>query len=302
MAFGGNVFGWTADEKQSFALLDHFAEAGYNLVDTADVYVNWVPNNPDGISETIIGKWMQEKKNRNQMIIATKVGAPMIRGGEKNLSRDYILSAAEDSLKRLRTDYIDLYQVHYDHLSTTPEESLRAFEQLVTQGKVRWIGASNLSKERLAESFKTSDALALPKYISLQPEYNLYDRGKFENEYAAIVEQENLAVIPYYSLASGFLTGKYRSEADIAKSQRGQKAMEYLNPRGLRILAALDTVAAKYQISPAGIALAWLLTRNHVAAPIASATSTEQLDELLAGTALTLDEESIAILDEASAP
>lgn len=299
LAFGGNVFGWSANESTSFALLDEFTATGFNLIDTADVYSRWVPGNSGGESETIIGKWMRDRGNRDKVIIATKGGADM--GSGKNVTKAYLVKAAEASLKRLQTDYIDLYQTHYDEESTPVQETLEAYDTLIKAGKVRAIGASNMSAARLQESLAFSEKHGLPRYNTFQPEYNLYDREAYETQYAAICEQQELGVINYYSLASGFLTGKYRQPADIGKSSaRGQKALSYLNERGLRILAALDQVAAQYQATPAGVALAWLLTRPAVAAPIASATSKEQLHELMKGVQLQLDTAAVTLLNKAS--
>lgn len=300
LAFGGNVFGWSANESTSFSLLDEFTANGFNLIDTADVYSRWVPGNSGGESETIIGKWMRDRGNRDKVVVATKAGGDMGEG--KNVTRAYILKAAEASLKRLQTDYIDLYQTHFDNEATPVEEALAAYDTLIKAGKVRAIGTSNMSAARLLESLEASRQNGWPRYETFQPEYNLYDRKKYEQQYAKICEEQHLSVINYYSLASGFLTGKYRTAADTGKSTaRGQKALSYLNERGLHILAALDQVAAQYHSTPAGVALAWLLTRPAVAAPIASATSKEQLHELMNGVQLQLDSAAVALLDKASA-
>jgi len=300
LAFGGNVFGWSANESTSFSLLDEFTANGFNLIDTADVYSRWVPGNSGGESETIIGKWMRDRGNRDKVVVATKAGGDMGEG--KNVTKAYILKAAEASLKRLQTDYIDLYQTHFDNEATPVEEALAAYDTLIKAGKVRAIGTSNMSAARLLESLEASKQNGWPRYETFQPEYNLYDRKKYEQQYAKICEEQHLSVINYYSLASGFLTGKYRTAADTGKSAaRGQKALSYLNERGLRILAALDQVAAQYHSTPAGVALAWLLTRPAVAAPIASATSKEQLHELMNGVQLQLDSAAVALLDQASA-
>ncbi|MGF6848492.1 aryl-alcohol dehydrogenase-like predicted oxidoreductase [Chitinophaga sp. W3I9] len=300
LAFGGNVFGWSANESTSFSLLDEFTANGFNLIDTADVYSRWVPGNSGGESETIIGKWMRDRGNRDKVVVATKAGGDMGEG--KNVTRAYILKAAEASLKRLQTDYIDLYQTHFDNEATPVEEALAAYDTLIKAGKVRAIGTSNMSAARLLESLEASKQNGWPRYETFQPEYNLYDRKKYEQQYAKICEEQHLSVINYYSLASGFLTGKYRTAADTGKSTaRGQKALSYLNERGLHILAALDQVAAQYHSTPAGVALAWLLTRPAVAAPIASATSKEQLHELMNGVQLQLDSAAVALLDKASA-
>jgi len=299
LAFGGNVFGWTIDEKKSFEILNGFTEAGFNFIDTADSYSRWAPGNKGGESENIIGNWMREKKNRDQVVIATKVGS-LVDSDKKCLTKDYILKAVDDSLRRLKTDYIDLYQSHYDDLETPVQETLEAYDQLVKSGKVRWIGASNMSPERLKESLETSERLNLPKYQTLQPEYNLYSRQNYETKYEQLAVDKQLGVIPYYSLASGFLTGKYRSESDLKKSQRGGGIMKYLNERGFQILKALDIIAEQYSASQAGIALAWMIARASVTAPIASVTSMDQLQDLTRAAALELNIEDIAILDEAS--
>lgn len=300
IAFGGNVFGWTTDQSRSFEILDAFTDAGFNLIDTADVYSIWVPGNKGGESETIIGNWMQQRKNREKVVIATKVGAGM-GPGKKGLSKKYILQAAEDSLKRLKTDYIDLYQSHYDDLETPITETLEAYDELIRSGKVRWIGASNMSPERLKQSLEIADLQGLPRYETLQPEYNLYQREGYENNYEQIVLDNKLGVISYYSLASGFLTGKYRSEEDLDKSQRGAAVKSYLNDRGSRILKALDDVSEQYSAEEASVALAWLIARPSITAPIASVTSLGQLKDLVRAAELKLNTEDIAILDDASA-
>ncbi|ETZ20356.1 aldo/keto reductase [Pedobacter sp. V48] len=300
IAFGGNVFGWTADEKKSFEILDGFTDAGFNFIDTADVYSAWVPGNTGGESETIVGNWMSQRNNRDKIVLATKVGAPM-GPDKKGLSKKYIFQAVEDSLKRLKTDYIDLYQSHYDDLDTPIQETLEAYHQLIKEGKVRWIGASNLSPERLTESLEISKKFNLPKYQTLQPEYNLYQREGYEKNFEQIVQDNNLGTINYYALASGFLTGKYRSEADLNKSQRGGAVKNYLNERGFKILKALDDVSEQYSADQASIALAWLIARPSITAPIASVTSLDQLEDLKKAATLKLNVEDIAILDEASA-
>lgn len=299
LAFGGNVFGWTVDEAASFRLLDGFIDAGFNLVDTADVYSRWVAGNVGGESETIIGKWLKKTGKRSRILIATKVGME-VGPDRKGLSRPYIMQAVERSLKRLRTDVIDLYQSHKDDESTPLEETLDAFGTLMKQGKVRAIGASNYSAERLSEALRIAKRDGLPSYGCLQPLYNLYERSGFEAALEPLCLAEGIGVIPYYSLASGFLTGKYRTEADLAQSARGQKVKEYLNDRGLRILKALDEVSASLQSTPARVALAWLIARPSVSAPIASATSVEQLHDLIEATRLKLDDSAIATLDAAS--
>lgn len=300
LVFGGNVFGWTVDEATSFRLLDGFVEAGYNLIDTADLYSMWAPGNKGGESETIIGRWMKERGNRDQVLIATKLGFEM--GPDmKGLSRQYMFRAVEDSLRRLQTDYIDLYQAHKDDTETPLAETLSAFAELMEQGKIRAVGASNYSADRLAEALQISKAQRLPRYESLQPLYNLSDREPFEKELQPLCVKENIGVIPYYALASGFLTGKYRSEADSSKSKRGEGTLKYLTERGQRILKALDQIASEKNARPAQVAIAWLLTRLSITAPIASATSLEQLDDLIKGTTLQLDPDSIERLNQASA-
>ena len=301
LAFGGNVFGWTADESTSFALLDAFVDAGFNLIDTADSYSRWVTGHQGGESETIIGRWIARRGRHDDVVIATKVGSEMGQG-HKVLRRDYILQAVEASLRRLQVDCIDLYQSHWDDVNTPLEETLGAYDLLVRQGKVKAIGASNLSATRLAEALEVSKTKHLPRYATLQPEYNLYAREGFEAELAPLCVRRNIGVITYFSLAAGFLTGKYRSEKDFAKSQRGRGMQKYLNPRGLRILGALDEVAQRYTVKPAHVALAWVTNRPGVTAPIASATSLAQLRELIAATQLKLDADSVRMLDRASAP
>ncbi|MDR3679201.1 MAG: aldo/keto reductase [Flavipsychrobacter sp.] len=298
-AFGGNVFGWTVDEQMSFRLLDAFVDAGLNLVDTADTYSRWKPGNKGGESETIIGKWMKQGGKRDKVIISTKVGSDM-GDGKKGVSKKYILQAAEDSLKRLQTDHIDLYWTHFDDVATPVEETLEAYAQLVKEGKVRVIGTSNMSPERIQESLNVSKEKGYPAYQALQPLYNLYDREGYETKYEQIALDNNLGVFPYYALASGFLTGKYRSEADFAKSPRGQGASKYLNARGYNILKELDDVAAKHSTTPAAIAIAWLVAQPGITAPIASATKPAQMEDLAKGAQLKLQEEDVKKLDEAS--
>lgn len=300
LTLGGNVFGWTIDEARSFEILDGFTAAGFNLVDTADVYSRWAPGNSGGESETIIGKWMKQRGNRDQVVLATKVGADMGQG-KRDISRKYIIKAIEDTLRRLQTDHIDLYQTHWDDDTTPVEETLETYAQLVKEGKVRYIGASNLSPERLLASLEASAENGYPRYETFQPQYNLYVRDEFETELEQIVLDHNLGVINYYSLASGFLTGKYRSAADLGKSPRGGGVAAYLNERGFKILAALDKVAALYHTTPASVAIAWLIARPSVTAPIASATTTAQLQDLVQAAQLKLDDEAIALLNTASA-
>jgi aryl-alcohol dehydrogenase-like predicted oxidoreductase len=298
-ALGGNVFGWTIDEPASFRVLDAFTGAGFNFIDTADSYSTWAPGNKGGESETILGNWMTSRGNRKAVLIATKVGSDMGEG--KNLKKKYILRAAEASLKRLQTDYIDLYQSHWDDVNTPVEETLEAYEQLIKEGKVRFIGASNFSKERLASALDAAAQKNLPRYETFQPRYNLFDREEYETEYQELCVRREVGVIPYYGLASGFLTGKYRSENDLSKSARGGGIQKYLTPRGLRILDALDEVAKQYSVRPATIALAWLMARPGIAAPIASATSPEQLEDLTKAVSIKLDQRSIEMLENASA-
>jgi aryl-alcohol dehydrogenase-like predicted oxidoreductase len=299
LTLGGNVFGWTIDEPASFKILDGFASAGFNLVDTADVYSRWKPGNTGGESETIIGNWMQQRSNRNKIIIATKVGSDM-GSGKKSLAKKYILQACYASLKRLQTDYIDLYQTHFDDADTPVEETLEAYQQLIKEGKVRWIGASNLSPARLTASLKISKEKGYPAYQSFQPLYNLVEREAFETALEAICVEHQLGVLNYYSLAAGFLTGKYRSEKDLSKSVRGGGVKKYLDQKGLNILAALDKVAASCNSTPASVAIAWLIARPSVTAPIASATSMDQLKSLTDAALLTLTKENIDLLNNAS--
>lgn len=300
IAFGGNVFGWSADEKATFALLDAFIDAGFNLVDTADAYSAWVPGNQGGESETLIGRWFARSGKRDKVVLATKVAKWSEQPG---LSADNITAAVEGSLRRLQTDVIDLYQAHEDDESTPLETTLGAFARLVEQGKVRAIGASNYSAERLADALKISADYRLPRYETLQPEYNLYDRSGYEAGLEALVQREQLGVISYYSLASGFLSGKYRRSEDAVRSPaRGQAVVaKYLNPRGHRILGALDDIAGKHAATAPQVALAWLVARPSITAPIVSATSVEQLREILAAATLALSAQDIAELDEASA-
>ncbi len=299
LAFGANVFGWTADAAMSFRLLDQFLAAGFDFVDTADVYSRFHPGNTGGELETIIGEWLAARGGRDRVVIASKCGIEM-GPGMKGLSRRYIMQAVEASLKRLQTDYIDLYQAHRDDPETPLEETLAAFADLIAQGKVRAIGASNYTAPRLAEALETSARLGLPRFESLQPLYNLVERTAFEGELEALCLREQIGVIPYYSLASGFLTGKYRSAADAVGRTRGSRAEKYLNPKGLAVLAALDTVAAQVGAKPGQVALAWMIARPSITAPIASATNPEQLAELMAAPTIKLDAEAIALIDGAS--
>lgn len=299
LAFGGNVFGWTADEATSFKLLDAFTAGGFNLIDTADVYSKWVSGNKGGESETVIGKWLKQSGKRDKVVIASKVGAEM-GPDKKGLSPKYIVQAVEDSLRRLQTDHIDLYQTHYDDLNTPVEATLETYAKLIKSGKVLAIGSSNMSPERLLQSLQASEQHGYPRYESLQPEYNLYDRQKFEREYEPITLQYGLGVISYYSLASGFLSGKYRSKEDAAKSPRGEKALHYLDERGHNILDTLDEVAKSYNTSPASVAIAWLIQRPGLTAPIVSATTVQQLEELSKATELKLDAGAMEKLNIAS--
>ena len=300
LAFGGNVFGWTADAATSFALLDAFVDAGFNLIDTADVYSRWVEGHGGGESETLIGKWLKRSGKRARVVIATKVGKEM-EPNRKGLAKTYILQAVEDSLRRLQTDYIDLYQSHDDDPETPLEETLEAYDRLIKQGKVRAIGASNYSAQRLAESLEVSKKAGYPRYECLQPLFNLYDRVDYEKELEPLCRQNGLGVINYFSLASGFLTGKYRSEDDLSKRARAGFVKKYLNERGFRILEALDRVAQQYNMTPAKVALAWLISQPSITAPIASATNLEQLSELIEATTIELNPFAIDLLNQASA-
>lgn len=300
LALGGNVFGWNVDESASFKLLDTFVDLGFNLIDTADAYSAWVPGNQGGESEAIIGRWLRRSGKRGEVVIATKVAKWSEQPG---LSAPNIAAAVEGSLRRLQVESIDLYQAHEDDASVPLEETLGAFSRLIEQGKVRAIGASNYSATRLAEALRVSALYNLPRFESLQPEYNLYDRAGYEAELEPLVQREGLGVIGYYALASGFLSGKYRQAADAAKSPaRGAGVVaKYLNPRGQRVLQALDQVAAAHEASLSQIALAWLIARPGVTAPIASATSVLQLQEIAAAASLALSPVQIAALDTASA-
>jgi len=300
LAFGGNVFGWTADRATAFSLLDAFVDGGFNLIDTADVYSRWVPGHSGGESETIIGRWLATSGKRDRVLIATKVGKDM-GGDHVGLSRRWIRQAVHDSLARLQTDRIDLYQSHDDDAATPLEETLAAFAELMKEGKVRAIGASNHSASRLAEALATSERLGLPRYESLQPLYNLMDRAAYEAELEPLCRAEQLGVINFYGLARGFLSGKYRSEADLAKSTRGAGIKGYLNARGHRVLAALDDAAQAHHATPAQVALAWQIARPGLTAPICSATSTAQWAELAGAARLVLAPATLAALDAASA-
>jgi aryl-alcohol dehydrogenase-like predicted oxidoreductase len=299
LVFGGNVLGWTADESTSFSLLDAFVAAGFNCIDTADVYSNFVPGHKGGESETVIGRWLRARGRRDDVILATKVGNPM-GGDRRGLSKGYIAQAVEDSLERLQTDYIDLYQAHRDDPQTPLEETLEAFDVLIKAGKVRAIGASNYTGARLGEALRAGGR-GLPRFDTLQPLYNLYDRAGYETDLEPVCIAGGIGVITYFSLASGFLTGKYRSKEDLKKSKRGSFVESKLDARGLEILAALDEVSLELQSTPTRVALAWLLARPSITAPIASATSLGQLDDLLASTRLNLSVSAIERLNRASA-
>jgi len=301
LVFGGNVFGWTADEKTSFDLLDAFTGAGFNAIDTADAYSRWVPGNKGGESETIIGKWLKRSGiARDKVVIITKVGSDMGQG-RRDLRKAWIIEEVENSLRRLQTDHIDLYLSHWPDPETPYEETLEAHAGLVKAGKVRAFGASNLDAGQLQASFEAADRAGLPRYGALQPEYNLYDRAGFEGPLADLCRKEDIGVITYYSLASGFLSGKYRSKADTEGKARGGGVARYLDDKGLRILAALDSVSAETGAAPAEIALAWLMAKPAVTAPIASATSLAQLASLTKAAALTLSANQMAALDRAGA-
>jgi aryl-alcohol dehydrogenase-like predicted oxidoreductase len=299
ICFGGNVFGWTIDEAASFKVLDAAADSGINFIDTADVYSAWAHGGQGGQSETIIGNWLKKSGKRDSMVIATKVGKEM-GPGKIGLSKGYITKAVEDSLKRLQTDYIDLYQSHDDDKETPLLETLETFTDLIKQGKVRAIGASNYSGERLADALQVSKDHSLAAYQTLQPLYNLYDRASFENDLQPVCLENHIAVINFYALASGFLTGKYRTQDDLAKTSR-QSNKKYFNDRGLKILKALDEVSAQYNANPAQVSIAWLLAQPGIAAPIASSTSVEQLQDLIKATELKLDASAIDLLNQASA-
>jgi aryl-alcohol dehydrogenase-like predicted oxidoreductase len=299
LCLGGNVYGWTVTEDDSFRQLDAAFEAGLNFIDTADVYSRWVPGHKGGESEEIIGKWLSKGDKRNNVIVATKLGIDMGEG-KQGLKPAYIMQAVEDSLRRLRTDYIDLYQAHKDDPDTPLEDTLGAFDKLVRQGKVRHIGASNYAGARLKEALHTSKDNGLVSYISIQPQYNLVAREEFETDLLPVVQEHTLGVIPYYSLAAGFLTGKYRSKKDADGKARGGTVARYLNDWGFSVLNALDEVAKEYQSTPARVALAWLMVQPGVTAPIASATSSEHLGHLIEATKLKLDHASLEKLNKVS--
>ncbi len=300
LAFGGNVFGWTADEEVSFRLLDTFVDAGFNLIDTADVYSIWVDGHQGGESETFIGNWLAKTGKRDEVVLATKVGHDMKARG-KGLSRAHILKSVDESLRRLRTDCIDLYQSHVEDPTVDHEETLATYAELIQAGKVRAIGASNYQPATLRAALETSARLGLPRYETLQPLYNLYDREGFERELGPLCREEGLGVIPYFALAAGFLTGKYRTEADLAQSARGARAKNYLNERGLRIVAALEAVAAGLGATPGQVAVAWAMAQPGITAPIASGRTVEQVEELMRAAFLELDGAAMSALSAASA-
>jgi aryl-alcohol dehydrogenase-like predicted oxidoreductase len=299
LVFGGNIFGWTVDQSRTFQLLDAFAAAGFDAVDTADVYSKWVPGHTGGESEKMLGEWMKRSGNRKNVIVATKVGMDM-GDGKKGLSKSHILRSADESLRRLQTDYIDLYQSHIDDPDTPFEETLGAYAELIKQGKVRAIGASNYKADRLAAALETSRKTGLPAYQTLQPNYSLIERAEYENNLEPLCKKEGLGVINYFPLAGGFLTGKYRSESDVAGKARARNVTKYLNERGFKIVGALDHVAGKYNATPARVSLAWLLARPSIRAPIVSATNLDQLKDLIASVELRLDQDSIEFLNQAS--
>jgi aryl-alcohol dehydrogenase-like predicted oxidoreductase len=300
LVLGGNVFGWTADKATSFDVLDRFAAAGLNAIDTADVYSSWAPGNHGGESEMVIGEWMKARGARNRVVVITKVGSPMGKGKE-GLKPAYIEEAVEASLKRLQTEVIDLYLSHWPDMATPFADTLGAYQRLIEKGKIRWCGASNLTVQLLESAIAAAKARGGPRYEVLQPEYNLYDRKGFDDGLAGLCEREEIGVITYFSLAKGFLSGKYRSEADLTKSARGGGIKNYLNPRGFRILDALEAIAASHKAKPAEVALAWVMARPGVTAPIASATSVEQVDSLVRATQLTLSAADMGALTQASA-
>ena len=300
MVLGGNVFGWTADKQTSFAILDRFADAGLEAIDTADVYSSWAPGNSGGESESIIGEWMASRRRREETVVITKVGSEM-GPGSKGLSAAYIPRAIDASLRRLRSDYVDIYLSHWPDPSVPYEETLGALQTLKDAGKVREIGASNLDAAQLQAALDVAREKGLPRYAILQPEYNLYDRERFEGALRDLTVGEGIDVITYFSLAKGFLAGKYRSEDDLGKSPRGGSVKGYLNERGRRILEALDAVAAAHRTQPGEVALAWVIAQRGVTAPIASATSVQQVESLIRSASLQLTQGELAELDRASA-
>lgn len=301
ICLGGNVFGWTIDEAASFKVLDAFTEAGGSFIDTADVYSRWAPGHQGGESETIIGRWMKERKNRHKIVLATKVGMDM--GHDKvGLSKNYIINAVDDSLKRLKTDHIDLYISHKDDETTPLEETAEIYGQLIKHGKIRVAGASNFTGKRLTKAIHASHKATAPAYQSLQPQYNLFDRADFERDLEPTCKEFNLGVTPYSSLASGFLTGKYRSEKDFVKSVRGGGMNRFFNERGTKILESLDAVAKDHECALTTVAIAWLMSRPTVTSPIVSATSVEQLKDITKAATITLSQHHLERLDKASDP
>lgn len=299
ICFGGNVFGWTLDEKESFKLLDELYDKGLRFIDTANNYSRWAPGHIGGESETILGKWFKLSKKRNDIVLATKVGGRM-GDGTKGLAPDYIRSSVEASLRRLQTDHIDLYQSHYDDLDVSQEETMFVFNELIQEGKVRFIGASNLEPNRIVSANQIAKERGWATYKSVQPLYNLYDRQKFEEEYSPVVLEEKLAVMSYFALASGFLTGKYRTEADIENSKRKDMVKGYLNERGFRILDALEKVAKNHHVSLAQVATTWQINKPEITTPIISVTSSVQLNDLIDGCSLKLSKEEMEFLDRES--
>ncbi len=300
LALGGNVFGWTADETTSLSLIDAFVDHGFSLIDTADVYSTWVEGHEGGESETIIGRWLKRGGARDKIVIATKVGMDMRKGG-KGLSRTHIIQSAENSLRRLGTDHIDLYQAHIDDIKVPLEETLEAFADLVKAGKVRMIGASNYVAPRLAEALAASAKMGAPRFACLQPHYNLVNRSLFEGDLQKLCLAESLGVIPYYALAAGFLTGKYRSVADLPGSARAGTVAHYLDPRGLDIVDEITKIAARFEATPAQIAIAWVMAQPGITAPIVSATSLTQLEDIMKAAMITLDKQALSRLDRVSA-
>lgn len=298
LVFGGNVFGWTADKQRSFELLDRFVDAGFNAIDTADMYSTWVPGNQGGESETIIGQWLASRGNRDRIVLFTKVGMEMPDG--QGLSASWIEQSIENSLRRLQTDYVDVYFSHTHDNDVPVEETLQAYDKLIRAGKVRTVGASNHTAEQLDAALKVADSNSLPRYRVLQPEYNLHDRASYDGPLRDLAMQQGMGVVTYFSLASGFLSGKYRSDADLGKSARGGAIERYLTPRGMQILDALDEVAETHNATPAEVALAWLMARPGVTAPIASATRIQQLDSLIRSSQLALTDRDLSRLDQAS--
>lgn len=301
LLFGGNVFGWTLDQAASFSILDEFIDKGFNAIDTANNYSHWVPGNVGGESETIIGNWLHQHGNRDKLVLMTKVGGRFGYDSKPNTKGSYIKEQVEHSLRRLQTDYIDVYQTHYDDEETPVEETLRSYEDLIEAGKIRYIGASNISPARFVESLDNAAERKAPSYVSLQPEYNLFDRTKFEHLYQAIAKERNIAVIPYYALASGFLSGKYTSAASFEATVRGKDIKDkYWNERGQRIIRTLHELSLKYNVNPSAIALAWLLHQETIVAPIASATKSAHIDAFVDALTLKLQQEDLELLNESS--